>query len=205
MSLSVNRCSLSPADQGRGQGKQGDVAGLSFCECRSGPTPAQCWPERDTPFTLEREQWVPASLDDVFAFFADVGNLELLTPEWLRFQILTPQPIAMASGTLIDYRLHWHGIPMRWRTKITPWQPPQVFEDLQFQGPYNLWRHIHRFQAVDGGTLIGDCVRYSLPFGILGRMAHALSVRQNVEKIFEFREQRVRELFGGDISESRRG
>jgi len=156
------------------------------------------------PFTLEHEQWVPASLDDVFAFFADASNLELLTPEWLRFQILTPQPIAMAAGTLIDYRLHWHGIPMRWRTEITAWQPPHHFEDIQLQGPYKLWHHTHGFQSLDGGTLISDCVHYSLPFGILGRVAHVFSVRRNVERIFEFREQKVRELFGGNTSQSRR-
>ena len=156
------------------------------------------------PFTLEREQWVPAALDQVFAFFADAGNLELLTPLWLRFQILTPQPIAMAPGALIDYRLHWHGIPMRWRTEITTWQPPHHFEDLQLKGPYRLWHHTHRFQAMDSGTLIHDCVRYALPFGVFGRVVHAFSVRQNVESIFQFREQKVRELFGGDTRESQR-
>ena len=146
-------------------------------------------------WVLEREQWVPASLDEVFRFFSDAGNLELLTPEWLRFQILTPQPIQMSPGTLIDYQLHWHGIPMRWRTKITAWQPPHAFEDLQLKGPYKLWHHTHSFQAVDGGTLIRDRVEYLLPFGILGRTAHAFSVRRNVESIFAFRDQKVKEIF----------
>ena len=91
------------------------------------------------PYLLEREQWVPASLDQVFRFFSDAANLELLTPAWLRFQILTPQPIHMSPGTWIDYRLHWHGIPMRWRTEITVWQPPHAFEDMQLKGPYKLW------------------------------------------------------------------
>ena len=148
------------------------------------------------PYVFEREQWVPASLDQVFRFFSDAGNLELLTPQWLRFQILTPQPIHMFPGTLIDYRLHWHGIPMRWRTQITAWQPPHAFEDLQLKGPYKLWRHIHRFQAVDGGTLIRDRVEYLLPFGIVGGMVHAFSVRRNVERIFAFREQKVEGIFG---------
>lgn len=148
------------------------------------------------PYVLESEQWVPASLEEVFRFFSDAGNLELLTPQWLRFQILTPQPIPMFPGTLIDYRLHWHSIPMRWRTEITAWQPPHAFEDLQLKGPYKLWHHTHRFQAVDGGTLIRDRVEYSLPFGIVGRMVHAFSVRRNVESIFAFRERKVEEIFG---------
>ena len=148
------------------------------------------------PYTLEREQWVPAPLEQVFAFFSDAENLETLTPEWLRFQILTPRPIALAAGALIDYRLRWHGIPLRWRTEITCWQPPHRFEDVQLKGPYRLWHHTHTFQRVDGGTRIGDAVRYALPFGIFGRAAHALSVRRNVEQIFEYRQQKVRTLFG---------
>lgn len=147
-------------------------------------------------YVLEREQWVPASLDEVFRFFSDAANLELLTPQWLRFQILTPQPIQMFPGTLIDYRLHWHGIPMRWRTKITAWQAPHMFQDLQLQGPYKLWHHTHRFESVDGGTLLHDRVEYSLPFGVVGRMVHAFSVRRNVESIFAFREKKVEEIFG---------
>ena len=156
---------------------------------------------RDTtvtaPYVLDREQWVPASLEEVFGFFSEAGNLEVLTPQWLRFQILTPQPIEMLPGTLIDYRLHWHGIPMKWRTKITVWQPPHTFEDVQLKEPYKLWHHTHRFQAVDGGTLIHDRVEYSLPFGILGRIVHEFSVRKNIEEIFAFRDRKVEEIFGG--------
>lgn len=147
------------------------------------------------PFALEREQWVSASLQDVFAFFSDAANLERLTPPWLRFQILTPQPIEMFPGTRIDYRLHWHGIPLRWRTEITAWQPPHYFQDVQLKGPYSLWHHTHRFEAVDGGTLIRDQVQYALPFGIIGRIVHAFSVQRNVQQIFRYREQKVREIF----------
>ncbi len=148
------------------------------------------------PYTLEREQWVPAPLEQVFAFFSDAENLETLTPEWLRFQILNPRPIALSAGALIDYRLRWHGIPLRWRTEITCWQPPHRFEDVQLKGPYRLWHHTHTFQWVDGGTQIGDAVRYALPFGIFGRTAHAFSIRGNIEQIFEYRQQKVRTLFG---------
>ncbi len=147
------------------------------------------------PYILESLQWVPKPLDQVFAFFADAGNLEALTPQWLRFSILTPQPIAMFPGVLIDYQLRWHGIPMRWKTEITRWEPPFLFEDLQLKGPYKLWRHAHRFESVDGGTRISDRVQYSLPFGILGSAVHALSVRKNVEEIFKYRDQKVLEIF----------
>lgn len=149
-------------------------------------------------FTFESEQFVPSPLEEVFAFFADPSNLELLTPEWLRFKILTPQPIKMALGAKIDYRLHWHGIPLRWRTEIIAWEPASRFEDLQLSGPYKLWRHTHHFAPVAGGTKINDSVLYALPFGMLGRVVHAVSVRRNVEQIFKFRSEKIRALFGGD-------
>ncbi len=149
-----------------------------------------------TPFTLEREQWVPSPLQDVFAFFSDAKNLETLTPAWLRFEILTPQPMEMRAGSIIDYKLRWHGIPLRWKTEITKWQPPHSFEDLQIKGPYRLWRHTHSFEAIGNGTRIHDLVEYALPFGLLGRAAHTFSVRSNVEAIFRYRDEQVRMLFG---------
>ena len=148
------------------------------------------------PFTLKREQWVPRPLEEVFAFFSDARNLEALTPHWMRFQIVTPEPIAMTAGARIDYRLSWHGIPLRWTTEIARWQPPRRFEDVQLKGPYRLWHHTHRFEAAYGGTRITDQVRYALPFGLLGRAIHSLSVRRNVEEIFDYRQEKVRALFG---------
>ncbi|MEO6828179.1 MAG: SRPBCC family protein [Acidobacteriaceae bacterium] len=150
------------------------------------------------PFTLEREQWVPRPLDEVFSFFSDAKNLEALTPPWMRFHILSPQPIEIAAGTIIDYRLSWHGIPLRWKTEITTWEPPNCFVDLQLKGPYRLWHHTHRFRASAGGTQILDSVQYALPFGVLGRLVHTLSVRRNVEEIFEYRRRKVSALFGRD-------
>jgi ligand-binding SRPBCC domain-containing protein len=146
-------------------------------------------------YTLNREQWVPRSIEDTFAFFSDAGNLEELTPRWLKFRILTPQPIDMASGTWIRYRLAWHGIPIKWTTLITRWDPPCSFEDLQLSGPYKLWHHTHIFQPERGGTRITDIVQYALPLGLLGRVTHALSVRRNVEQIFDYRFQRIQAIF----------
>lgn len=149
-------------------------------------------------YVLKRSQWVAHPVEGVFAFFSDAANLELLTPPWLRFKILTPKPIEMRVNALIDYRLNLHGLPISWQTKIVTWKPPYRFEDIQAKGPYRLWHHRHTFEAVDGGTLLSDCVEYALPFGSLGRLVHLLSVRSSVKSIFDFRHAKVQEIFGAD-------
>lgn len=146
-------------------------------------------------YILDRSQLVPRPLDEVFGFFADAGNLERLTPPWLSFHILTPRPIAMGVGTLIDYRIRVKGIPMRWRSRITLWDPPHAFADEQIKGPYSMWYHEHRFEAVDGGTRCTDRVEYALPLGPLGRLMHRLMVKRDVEKIFEFRRCELERIF----------
>jgi ligand-binding SRPBCC domain-containing protein len=145
---------------------------------------------------LEREQLIRRPREEVFRFFADAGNLEALTPDFLRFRILTPRPIPMRAGTLIDYRLSLAGVPFRWRTRIDVWDPPHRFVDVQLSGPYRLWHHTHELREVPGGTLMRDTVRYALPFGPLGSLAHALFVRRAVATIFDHRRRRVEELFG---------
>ncbi len=143
-------------------------------------------------FTLHTELWVPRPLDEVFPFFAEARNLETITPSWLKFEVLTPAPIEMRSGTLIDYRIRVHGIPVRWRTEIAEWQPPHRFVDIQLRGPYTLWHHTHTFEPHDGGTLCGDRVRYR-PRG--GALIHWLFVRRDVERIFRYRQKRLKEHF----------
>jgi len=149
-----------------------------------------------TSFVLKREQWIPRPLDDVFAFFSDAKNLGLITPSWLGFQILMPEPIEMRSGAKIVYMLRWHRLPVRWVTEITRWEPPTGFDDVQLKGPYSLWHHTHSFQAVDAETLMKDTVRYALPLGFLGRLAHAWVVKAEVNAIFDYRARKVSELLG---------
>jgi hypothetical protein len=143
---------------------------------------------------FESALWLPRPRAEVFAFFADAGNLERLTPPWLRFRILTAAPIAMRPGALIDYRLRIHGVPVRWRTEIRVWEPPARFVDVQVRGPYRLWHHTHTFEEHDGGTLCGDRVRYAVPGGAV---VDRLLVRGDVERIFAFRRAVLLELFGG--------
>ncbi|MBM3804360.1 MAG: SRPBCC family protein [Acidimicrobiia bacterium] len=146
--------------------------------------------------TLRRKQWVRRPLAEVFEFFSDAQNLGKITPPWLGFRILTPTPIRIEVDTRIQYRLMWHGIPVRWTTKIRRWEPPFRFVDVQLAGPYRLWHHTHRFESEDGATRIIDIVRYQLPFGIVGRVMHFLKVGRDVERIFDYRCQRIQDVFG---------
>lgn len=134
---------------------------------------------------------LPRSLDEVFSFFADAHNLQAITPPWLKFEVLTPAPIAMKVGTLIDYRITVHGLPLRWRTEISEWDPPRRFVDVQLRGPYALWHHTHTFEETSSGTLCHDRVRY-WPRG--GAIIDWLFVRRDVERIFSYRTARLKEL-----------
>ena len=144
-------------------------------------------------FEHRSEIWLPRPRAEVFAFFADAGNLERLTPPWLGFEILTPRPIAMRPGARIDYRLKIHGLPIRWKTEITAWDPPRQFVDEQLSGPYRLWHHTHTFIEEGDGTRVVDRVRYAM-FG--GRWIHKLFVERDVRTIFAFRERVLRDIFG---------
>jgi ligand-binding SRPBCC domain-containing protein len=132
-------------------------------------------------------------VEEVFPFFADAFNLQELTPPFLEFRVATPPPIPMAAGTRIDYRLKLRGIPLRWQSEITAWDPPRRFVDEQRRGPYRLWIHEHKFTPERGGTLVEDEVAYD---ELGGALVHALFVRRDVARIFAYREERLRARFG---------
>ena len=144
---------------------------------------------------LRREQRLPGPPAAVFPFFADAGNLEAITPAWLAFRIVTPRPIEMHVGALIEYRLRLHGVPVSWLTRIEEWDADPVrphFVDAQLTGPYRLWHHTHEFEPDGlGGTVMRDTVRYTLPFGPLGEVARRLFVARDLEAIFDHRERCV--------------
>ena len=144
-------------------------------------------------YVLTAEQALPHTPADVFPFFADAANLERITPPWLRFRIPTPLPIDMRAGALIDYRLRLRGVPVRWRTEITAWEPPHRFVDEQLRGPYRWWVHEHRFEPIEGGTLATDRVEYGVPGG---RLAQRLLVGRDLERIFRYRQQALRDELG---------
>jgi ligand-binding SRPBCC domain-containing protein len=152
------------------------------------------WGNEQGLATLETRLFLPRPAARVFDFFAQAANLETITPPWLNFHILTPQPIVMREGTRIDYRLRVHGLPLRWCSEITSWDPPRRFVDEQVRGPYRLWIHEHTFVEKRGGTEVRDRVRYAVPGGTL---VDRLFVRRDVRRIFEHRARRLRQLFAG--------
>ena len=151
---------------------------------------------KSVTYTLRRSQWIERSMDEVFAFFADAHNLEEITPPWLGFKILSMSTNSISEGTVIRYRLRLHGMPIHWRTEIREWNPPHYFVDEQTKGPYKQWRHTHRFEAHGSQTKMIDEVQYSLPFRVLGRIVHAVKVRRDVSRIFDFRRLQIDALFG---------
>jgi ligand-binding SRPBCC domain-containing protein len=141
---------------------------------------------------FQSELWLPLPPEELFPFFADAANLDALTPPWLHFHIITPAPIAMREGALIDYRLRVRSIPLRWRTRINVWQPPHRFVDEQIRGPYRQWIHEHTFEARASGTLARDRVRYAVALDFL---VHRLFVRPDMERIFQYRSEALRKHF----------
>ena len=146
---------------------------------------------------LERSQRIAAPPAEVFPFFADARNLEAITPPLLRFRVVTPEPIVMRPGTLIQYRLRLHGVPVNWLTAIQEWDPPHRFVDVQLRGPYALWHHTHDLRGDgEGGTVMRDVVRYAIGLGPVGALAHRLLVRRDLESIFDFRSGHIAQKFG---------
>ena len=147
-------------------------------------------------YTLERSQLVPRPRADVFRFFEDPRNLAEITLKRMGFEIIHIDELPIRPGFRIVYRIKWAGIGLKWVTTITGYDPPNGFADAQTKGPYKYWKHEHTFEdAGDGRTLMRDCVRYEMPFGILGAIAHRLVVARQLRRIFGYRARRIRELF----------
>ena len=146
-------------------------------------------------YSLECRQLVPHPLREVFAFFSKPENLGLLTPGNLGFQILSPSPICMKEGAIIDYTIKIAALPVRWTTLITSYEPPYRFTDVQLKGPYSYWHHAHSFTETEDGTLITDEVNYAMPFGLVGGMVHYAIVRHQLRNIFRNRGYAIEKIF----------
>ena len=150
-------------------------------------------------YVLEREQIVPLPRATSFAFFGDAFNLELITPPFLRFRVLTKPPVEMRQGALLEYHLSLFGVPFRWRTLIESWSPDESFVDRQLEGPYTLWHHTHTFEELaPERTRMRDRVLYQIPFGVFGAIAQALFVRRVLKKIFDYRAEVIARLLTPD-------
>ncbi|MDX9858436.1 MAG: SRPBCC family protein [candidate division Zixibacteria bacterium] len=138
-------------------------------------------------YTLIRTQLIRRPLREVFAFFENPQNLERITPDTVGFRILTPLPVTMKTGAVIDYTIRVFGLRRFWTTLITDYEPPHRFVDVQLKGPYAFWHHTHAFEETVEGTLMHDTVRYLVPFGVVGRLIHGLLVSRQLRKIFDYR------------------
>ena len=156
--------------------------------------------DRRGGYRLTSEVRLPAPRDQVFALFSDALQLERLTPSWLNFSVITPPPIEMHAGTLIDYRLKLHGIPLKWQSRIDCWEPPVRFSDVQVRGPYRFWEHLHSFEEDGDGTICRDEVEYDF-WG--GEFVHELLVKKDLTQIFTYRLKVLDEIFAeNEISPS---
>lgn len=144
---------------------------------------------------LRRHQLVPGDPETVFAFFESPRNLEEITPPWLRFEVTHTTDEMMRLGTEIEYRLTWQRMPMKWRSRISEYEPGVSFADEMLHGPYRRWYHRHLFRPAAGGVEMEDIVEYELPLGPLGRMVHAAVVRSQLESIFDYRRDAVMSRF----------
>lgn len=151
-------------------------------------------------YTLRCELVARVPIRDAFAVFEDPYNLKKITPPWLHFQITTPARVRMQRGAEIDYEFRWLGVPLRWKTVITEYEPPHAFVDEALRSPYLFWKHRHTFRETPEGTIVADQVDYALPFGVLGAAVHEAVVARQLRRIFEFRQRAIAGLIGGAIT-----
>ncbi|HEY8515403.1 MAG TPA: TIGR01777 family oxidoreductase [Candidatus Binatia bacterium] len=209
----LGRPTLLPAPKLALELALGEMASVLFESQRVVPRRAQelgyafCWPTlapalaellRDSAQELVLEQWVPRTPDEVFPFFCDARNLEKITPDFVKLEILEIGPEPVQRGTRIRYRMSLHGLGVSWESVIEDWDPPRRFSDRQVRGPYRSWLHVHELEPVRGGTLLRDRIRYELPLGVLGEAIGGRFVRRDLERIFAYRQKKIAELFGSE-------
>jgi len=153
-------------------------------------------------YKIKTKQYIKGSLEEVFDFFSRPENLSEITPSELNFRILTPLPLEMKQGTVIDYTIKLFKVPVHWRTLITTFEPPLRFVDEQIKGPYTLWHHNHIFKEVRGGVEIQDLISYSIPFGLLGSLLHILWIKRDLKRIFEHRKNVIDQIFSKQTNKS---
>lgn len=148
-------------------------------------------------FFYTTQQFLPIDVNRSWDFFSSAKNLALITPPELDFNILTSVGNKeIFEGMKIDYTVKpLFGLPLRWQTEICKVNKPLFFTDRQLKGPYKLWEHTHTFIEKDNGVLVKDEVKYKLPFGIIGSIAHSLIVRKKIENIFQFRKEALKKIF----------
>ena len=146
-------------------------------------------------YRLETKLWLPQPRAKIFEFFSDPRNLDRLTPTWLKFEILSPHSTVIGTGTLLDYRLRLRGLPIRWQSEISIWEPPERFVDRQVRGPYKLWVHKHSFEEHEDDTLVGDSVEYAVRGGCL---VQKFLVGPDLERIFAYRHKVLEQIFKPD-------
>lgn len=146
-------------------------------------------------YVLKRQQLIPAKIEDVFSFFEQPHNLERITPNDVHFKIITPRPIKMHVGTVLDYTIRLWGFPVRWTTLIASYDPPHQFSDVAIRSPYSFWHHTHTFVADGQSTVMNDEVHYALPFGLIGKTVHGLLVRRQLDSIFNYRAKLISGIF----------
>ena len=149
-------------------------------------------------YEIHTTQVINKPIEDVFVFFSKPENLAVITPKKLGFKILTPTPIKMNKGCLIDYLIHLMGIPVHWRTIITDYDPPHMFIDQQLKGPYSLWHHTHTFKKIENGVEIKDRIIYSIPLGWMGQLLHKFWIKKDLNNIFSHRKKVISDLFMND-------
>ena len=145
--------------------------------------------------TFRAKTKIPGNIEDVFKFFSDAQNLELITPPELSFKITSPIPIKMETGALIEYKIRLFGFSFQWKSIISKWEQNRQFIDEQLKGPYSKWVHTHTFEKNEGIIIINDIVNYRLPFAPFGEIVLPL-VKMQLKRIFDYRSKRIFELIG---------